>query len=558
MLKWVGGIVTVISLVLGVRTLLEHYDRWQEERAAIDELVSASEWLSQAGNQRQAWTLLERANELSPSSLRVRSAQATLAMTWLRDFRAHREEAAGILDSLTEVLYRQLSDADADKTATVLGHAGRAEVLRLDFGIAAQIDPDELIDQALEANPKNGYANTFKAHWLLVRRPIEPQSVEAARPYFDVALESDVDRTWVRSMQMQRLGFLSERGSDETQIAATRAFLLAARDMMEADEPLPHRRARADVLESYGFMGRGDQVEALLDVLPPDEYLRVLDWLRDGLELSASQERQQEYLDARLAEVAGRKDEALEIIRGLMAAEGTSDRLQPRLDQDVLRMTGALPPRALARKYKSDPVDESDPFGFHLETLQHFDPKWLPENRQQALEFFSDAAEQRHERLPELLAALPAILDRVMEIRRAGDERAKFKAFTTGYSAWHYQTVRDTLAELIYLRAAALRASDDIDAAIAVAGDLEAFVADLDDHFDPFRAGASWQLAIAHAQRAARDDSAADREAAIVRLEEAISRRLIDFEIASWQDIKSDLFAGVANEPAYLELVRGR
>ncbi len=559
-LKWIGGVVTVISLVLGVRTLAEHYGRWQEERAAIDELVSASEWLTQAGNHGQAWTVLESASDLSPSSPRVRGAQASLAKSWLRNFHVH-EDANPILDALTEVLYRQLSHASPDETATVLAHVARAEILRLDFGAAHRVDPDELLDQALETGPENPYANLFKAHWLTGKRPVTAGSVEAARPYYSAALtasQSEADRSWVRRMQMDRLAWLSDRGGDETKISASRAFLLAASDMMEAGEPRPHPEARRNVVEAFGFMGRGDGVESRLDVLPPDTYRRVLDWLHEGLDLSASQQAQRVYVEARLAELAGRNDEALQSLDGLMNDDRTNDRLQKLIDQGVLRITGELPPRALVRKYFNDPVDEADPFSFHLETLGHFDPQWMPENRQQAIDFFTAAAESRHERLPEFVRALPEILERVAKVRLEGDERAAANGFTMNYSAGHYRIARATTGELLYLQVLALLATDELDAAIAVAGDLESFVADFDDSFGPFRAGASWQLAIAHAARARRDDSAVDRERAVSHLESAIERGAIDFEIASWPKIKSDLFAAVANEPSYQELARGR
>ena len=57
---------------------------------------------------------------------------------------------------------------------------------------------------------------------------------------------------------------------------------------------------------------------------------------------------------------------------------------------------------------------------------------------------------------------------------------------------------------------------------------------------------------------AARDGSAEDRVQAIAHLESAIERNVIDYEIADWEAIMGERFAGIANEPGYRELVRGR
>ena len=44
-LKWVGGVVTVISLVVGMVTLSGYYQDWRERHDAVAELVDAADWL---------------------------------------------------------------------------------------------------------------------------------------------------------------------------------------------------------------------------------------------------------------------------------------------------------------------------------------------------------------------------------------------------------------------------------------------------------------------------------------------------------------------------------
>lgn len=60
-LKWVGGVVTVISLVVGMVTLSGYYQDWRERRDAVAELVDAADWLIKAEDYRQTWRMYEEA-----------------------------------------------------------------------------------------------------------------------------------------------------------------------------------------------------------------------------------------------------------------------------------------------------------------------------------------------------------------------------------------------------------------------------------------------------------------------------------------------------------------
>ena len=128
-LKWVGGIVTIISLIIGGVTLGRFYLDWQEQRDAISELVHAADWLSKTKDYSQAWKMFEQAAELNPSSALVRNSRFEFAKLWVRDFKLKGDKRVATLKAITEILYRGLPDASADDKATILAHIGYIKIM---------------------------------------------------------------------------------------------------------------------------------------------------------------------------------------------------------------------------------------------------------------------------------------------------------------------------------------------------------------------------------------------------------------------------------------------
>ncbi len=235
----------------------------------------------------------------------------------------------------------------------------------------------------------------------------------------------------------------------------------------------------------------------------------------------------------------------------------------------IERLTGELPERALARKYSSEPVDVSDPWSFHIDTLLNFDPMYLdtllnfdpmyrPRNLDQALEFLTVAVATKDRRIPDLLPTLERAEARVREVVAEGDERARVDAYTVGYSAGHHQSARSNLVRLSVLRGKSLAANDELDAAVASLTDVTKLTEELDEGSSELRALTAYELASAHARRAEVTADAADREHALERLRLAIDEGVVAHDIATWEDIKSEAFRVLAQDPGYQELIRGR
>lgn len=561
LLKWVGGIATVISLVMAVKTLHGHYQEWQDRQEAVGELVAAAEWLVRTQNYRQAWGLYAEADDLAPGSARIRKARYDMAIAWIQDFVTGNEAAGEILDQLAVVLYRSLPGADRDETATILAHVARIQAKRRNYKLPVFVDDLELLEQALEASPGNLYANAYMAHRLLLQRPITPEDIGRAQRHFSLATRNEQQRAWVRDLQLGRLVMLATQGRDETAVAAMQAFLQTAHQMLLAGESPPGDDLRTRILDSYGHMGSGERVEEYLGLIPPEHHLAVNRWLREGFAYRNERSgypAQQDYLVARLLEESGEKEQALDIYRDLLKSQRTYRRLDPLVDAAVQRLTGSATARSLQRTYIDDPVDENDPWAFHLATLQHFPEKWKPLNFEQALEWFVNTVGKKDRRLQELIEAMPGILARVDRTLEEGAEREKQNGFTSGYSRGHYENVRANWSELMLLYSLALREADLLDRAVAIAGDTAVFIERQGPEFTALAARVDYQKAITLASRAGRDNVQTDRGQALDALESSVKKGIVRSNVVSWDDIKGKDFSALSAEPRYLELVRGR
>lgn len=562
-LKWTGGVVTVISLVVGTITLAGYYSDWRARRSVVHELVAASKWLIRAEHYQRAWEAYAEALALNPGSASVRDGRFELAKIWLRDFRVEKESANRLLTEISTVLYRGLPDATPREAATILAHMGWVQVQRAELSLPVRGDIDILFQEALEHDEDNPYANAMYAYWILMRRETrDADTVREQVARFDRALLDPNLRDFVRPLQFRALREQARGEDDDRSRVALAAFLHAARSMQQGGEPRPPKRTLDHINIAYGTAKTACNVEASLDMLPLDEHLALHRWLFgdvDGLpdETFGPQAR---YVRARLLEANGERAAALAGYRGLIHDESAQKWIDALVDAAIERLTGQLPERALARTYINDPVDEDDPWAFHLDTLRHFEAKFQPPNFDQAVEFFSEAAARSDARLAELEPVLGESVERVRAVVREGEEIERVGAFTSGFSIGHYESAIRNLVLLVALRAEVSWTIGEVDRSLAMLSDLAHRVEELDDDWKQAKALVSYQLARAHAKRAQADTSgeAPDVELALTHLDAAVERGIVAFGLVGWEEIKGPDFASLRGEPRYRELIRGR
>lgn len=558
MLKWIGGIVTIISLIGGVMTLSRYYIDWKERHDAVDEIVAAADWLIRGENYVQAWDMYAQAAELNPSSSEVRDGRFRLALKWLRNFQIGGGRADETLARLTEILYRGLPEANAEDSATILAHIGYIQFLRKINQLPVFTDVEALFEQAFAASDSNVYANVMYARWLTLARPLEVEQLDRVQQHYQRALASGQERDYVRRLQLRSFANFSFSQRDEIEVNSLLKLLRISIDMRKNGEGHPDNKTLQRILDGYGSVGDAKHVEALIAGLPVDDHLEIYQWLLEADNNSRKAMLQQStYILARLNEEAGNRDQALALYRQLLDIE-TRDKLTVLIDSGFERITGRPPVRALARNYSDDPVDPANPFQFHLDTLEHFEARLREPNLEQALDYFNRQLEQNPTRLTALRLGLPTFIERVYEWVKHGEEIAKYNSYTSGFNIYNHNNVRNTWIDLVLLNARVLQRFDQREQALAQIADVARPINKLDDEWRLAQARLDFESARLYAELAALNDSDNDRRLSLQFLERAVKKGVAESEQVTWQDIKSKPFDQFANDERYRELVRGR
>ena len=255
-LKWIGGTVTTVSLLVGVITLSQYYLDWKERRDTIAEIVEAADWLIKSENYLQAWQMYGQAAELNPSSTGVRDGRFKLSLIWVRNFQVDKSKLDETLNRITEILYRGLLKSDPRKTATILAHVGYVQVIRKINGLPIFTDVESLFEQALLASPNDVYANAMYARWLLLERHMTVARLDQAEQFYSKALATGHEHAYVRSLQLVGFTPYTFTYSDEVERGALTILIKACIEMMQNGESQPAPYSQNKILDGYGGLGK--------------------------------------------------------------------------------------------------------------------------------------------------------------------------------------------------------------------------------------------------------------------------------------------------------------
>lgn len=324
LLTWLGSVVTVISLVVGVITLNQFYQEWLERDTAITEIVESAEWLIGTDNYQQAWKMYDQAVKLSPSSPLVRDARFKLAKMWVRHFYVEKELLKETLNELTEVLYRGLPSATHNEVPTILAHIGYIQVIRKINRLPITLNVDDLFNQALSGDKDNVYANTMYARWVVLQKPLSSHSINQSAQLFDHALaqvkSGDIETyRYVRQLQLKTLANFTYGQDNTIEISAMTSLINAVIEMHANGEVLPEKRVKQNLLDGYGRIGRGDNIEAILKLIPYEKHLLAYQWINKNTEETrAVMQAQSLFIQARLLDLMGDKTNALSLYRATL------------------------------------------------------------------------------------------------------------------------------------------------------------------------------------------------------------------------------------------------
>ncbi|MBN7825452.1 tetratricopeptide repeat protein [Bowmanella dokdonensis] len=566
-LKWVGGVVTVLSLVIGALTLSGIFRDWVAREQAVAELSDAAHWLIQAKDYRRAWQLYHRALLLSPNATTIRQKQQDLARLWAREFGIPVEEGNALSNDLIEALYQSISSQPASQQADSLAHIARLAQYRIYNQLIEHADIESLYRQALALDEKSTYANLFYAAWLLGQGGVTEEKLDQARNHFVLAVHQDPDDHFARELQLWWLHRATERSANGTQQKAFGYLILALEQAMQSGFQLT-QELRTRILNEYSDRMHFTLLEGAITVLPPDQHLHLYNWLVAGEPRHHHWQRdfvwRDLYIRARLKEAAGQKAAASSDYQQLLENEAaySSGALDKLVDQGLLRTTGQLPSRALARTYIDDPVDQNNPAAFHQQTLLHFNPKYLPDNLLQALEYYSLPENQTAPSSAPLSEVLEQAIKRTQTAVFEGDDHARNGTYSSGYNISMHDNARWNLVKLNQLLVDIRLTQEEIDTALALTRDMLHFTQTFEGGWfeggwNKVRLELNYLLARTLARRAGQSQSIEDKQRAIAALQQ-VTRDPGFSQIATWQDIRGEEFASLANEAQYQALIAGR
>jgi hypothetical protein len=314
-LKWVGGITAVLSLIFGVVQLWDRVFGYASRRRHVAELLATGRLQQGERDFAAAWASDSQASILAADNRAVRSAQQDVAMAWLEESRLTEGETfTGLASRLTPILQRGLLDANGARKADLLAHLGWAEFLRSRDGVAGR-EPDSLYRRALAVDSQNVYAHTMLGHWLLWRH----DRLGDARAHFATALGQGRARDYVRRMQLAAL----ENSHDD---AAGDELIRVVNDMRVRGEPLDER-TRGAISGVYFFRTSGDtaSLHRLLTAVPAADHLATFQWLFGE---EGDEHPDHRYMLGLLQEAAGERSDALRTMQSLGQVPSLAYRLR--------------------------------------------------------------------------------------------------------------------------------------------------------------------------------------------------------------------------------------
>jgi HEAT repeat protein len=355
LLKWVGGITAILSLIFGLHQITQLVSDFRERQRHSAELYQLGKLQQGAADYEGAWASFEQAlktaesggqlakviGQLSEDRRGLRQAQEDLAMEWLENVHVRASEGqtfSDVVDKLAPVVNRGAASASGARKADLLAHVGWANFLKSRDG-ALKLDIDGKYRAALQLDPDNPFAHAMWGHWLIVNG----NHLAAAQQHFAAALQSGRERKFVRELQLAALQWV---GADENQIELIRV----CNEMRKENDLLPEA-TRSRLFSTIYSMNR-DAVLAKLDqILPADEHLATFQWLMQGIDTTKS--IYQTFFLARLLEAGGDCDAAQPLYVSLLGAsprwsgkarEGLErcKRKSPQLKSEVELLTESL------------------------------------------------------------------------------------------------------------------------------------------------------------------------------------------------------------------------
>ncbi len=282
-LKWLGGITALVSLVLATSQVYYLFSGYREKQALLEELVAAAQIQSDSGDYEQALSLLEEARTLDPVNRKARKARVDLAMEYIRTRPYWHKRTPDTVKRLLPDLVRSVSAFSGQKSSDINAHIAWAYILLAESG-AGKFSVDPYLEKALDLDPENMFAHAFKGYWNLSasngtgnKGVDEGARIRQSLSHFNQALKTGRERDFVRKLEIRSLAEFS--GPPEQRLELFRLVI-----SLHREGEMPDKASRYKLIEFFDcFMYDHDSAAVLsnlaLSRLDPRQLLAAFQWL---------------------------------------------------------------------------------------------------------------------------------------------------------------------------------------------------------------------------------------------------------------------------------------
>jgi hypothetical protein len=344
--KWNVSIIAVLTagLLLLLALGFISWRKYHARQIQVQQILNTAQTQTGLGEYESSFKSYGDAVKTDPANRTLMDRQADAGMLWLRNFHVligEGQNATGVagppLAAIISVLEAALSrtDGHGSRAADILAHLGWAHSLNWhiaekDFGPAAEED----LRRSVSLDPSNVYGNAMLGNWLMQTNG----DVREAVQHFDVAIRSNKERAWVRTMQLGGMEY-NERTLQE--------LIRVVNEMRINTEPIsPSDRHR--VLSNYSFANSMDDLRKTLSAVSPDDAWATFEWLdkQEQTQDSESEKIHGEFIHANILDLGGRHSEALAMFLELqreMKSKDYSPLITREVDAAVKRLSARSP-----------------------------------------------------------------------------------------------------------------------------------------------------------------------------------------------------------------------
>ncbi|MEN8132696.1 MAG: hypothetical protein ABFS45_21445 [Pseudomonadota bacterium] len=365
--KWTAGLLTVLTLALGVRQLAILAGDLFEQHADIELRVVAAERLVEAGEYESAWNILLPVAATTDTT--VRRTRLAVARGWL--LHAHAVEGRTTFLDITGKVAPVIAGAVAEgtpreraETTALFGYTqflrSRVEVTQVDladyYRQALAIDPDCALAHLFLGSFLAGWADEFKLGMTHLQRALE------------LSRSGQIQDLSVRQRQLQAIinrMYSNPYIPNPSYNEGVMAFVRVLNDIRRDGEVLPDPLVTLDRTRRNRYLAEaksiyrqqpGDEnyTDPLRQSIPLNEHVALLHWLQ-----AQTDEDPDQWLTAWLAYFQEQVGDAAGAVASYRQVTDPNWRLAAVWDAAMLRLTG--------QPYR--PLSQRDPWDYRLQVL---------------------------------------------------------------------------------------------------------------------------------------------------------------------------------------------